>query len=90
MLGLIRSFFNKKTERPVKLAPILPVTQIDRVMLAIKDGQWKTLEEVSEITGDTTPSISARLRDLRKKKFGGHTILKRKVNDNLFEYKIVL
>ena len=83
-------FFKKEVKATSKPAAILPATQIDRVMLAIKDGQWKTLEEVSEITGDTTPSISARLRDLRKPQFGGHTILRRKVNANLFEYKIEL
>lgn len=90
MLGLVRMFFKKDTKATNKTIAVLPATQIERVMLAIKDGQWKTLEEVSEITGDTTPSISARLRDLRKPQFGGHTILRRKVNANLFEYKIVL
>jgi hypothetical protein len=79
----------KEEKKPIKTVAIMPATQIERVMLAIKDGEWRTLEEVSEITGDTTPSISARLRDLRKPQFGGHTVLRRKINANLFEYKLM-
>lgn len=42
------------------------LTQVQRVLLSMSDGKWRTLEEISDLTGDTTPSVSARLRDLRK------------------------
>jgi len=59
----------------------------------MKDGKWRTLKEIEEITGHLTSSISAQLRNLRKKQFGSHTILKRKRGDResgLFEYKLEL
>jgi len=45
--------------------------QLGRVFDAMKDGEWRTLRAISYITGDPEASVSARLRDLRKQKFGG-------------------
>jgi hypothetical protein len=39
---------------------------------------WWTLEQLSEITGHPQASVSARLRDFRKTKYGGHTVTARK------------
>jgi len=89
MLGLLEILLKRKTNPKKSSKPVLAATQIERVRDVLRDGEWKTLEEVSSITGDTTPSISARLRDLRKPRFGNHLIIKRKVNDNLFEYRMV-
>jgi len=40
--------------------------------------EWWTLREIEEETGDPQASISAQLRNLRKEKFGGHTIERRR------------
>lgn len=65
--------------------------QIQRVWRAILPGAWMTLDEIARITGDQHQSISARLRDLRKDRFGGWTIERRRRGDpkaGLFEYKL--
>lgn len=53
---------------------------------------WKTLGEISATTGDPEASISARLRDLRKNKFGAHIIEGRRrgdPNSGHWEYRLV-
>ncbi len=55
-------------------------------------GQWRTLREISDLTGDPEASISARLRDLRKAKFGAHTVNRRRRGDptkGVFEYQLL-
>ena len=42
------------------------IGQIQRVYEAMSDGQWRTLREISDKTGDGEASISAQLRNLRK------------------------
>lgn len=62
--------------------------QLQRVKTCMSDSNWRTLEEISEITGDQMQSISARLRDFRKT---GHTVERRrrgKPDRGLFEYRI--
>ena len=67
--------------------------QLDRIFNLMKDGNWRTLSEISQITGDPPASISAQLRHLRKERFGSHTVLKRDRGDRehgLFEYRLIL
>ncbi len=67
--------------------------QLDRIFNLMKDGTWRTLSEISEITGDPPASVSAQLRHLRKERFGSHTVLKRNRGDRehgLFEYRLIL
>ncbi len=56
------------------------------------DGRWRTLGEISSAIGaKSEPSVSARLRDLRKSKFGGFTVDRRRRGDpgsGLFEYRV--
>ena len=50
-----------------------------------------TLFDLGNTTGDPAASVSAQLRNLRKKQFGGHTINKRSRGDRsmgLFEYQL--
>jgi len=66
--------------------------QLGRVYAAMSDRAWRTLTEISSLTGDPESSISARLRDLRKPKFGGYIINRRPRGDRsigLFEYQLV-
>ena len=53
------------------------------------DGLWHTLREVSGVTGHPEASVSARFRDMRKKKFGAHTVERRYVSRGLFEYRLI-
>src|SRR6185369_16113064 len=44
----------------------------------MSDGAWRTLQEIGNETGEQQASISARLRDLRKEKFGGYSVERRR------------
>ena len=67
--------------------------QILRIFNCMKDGKWRTFDEIKIITGDPQASISAQLRHLRKERFGEHTIEKRSRGNRLvglFEYKLII
>jgi hypothetical protein len=67
--------------------------QLERVRRLMQDGEWRTLPEIADITGDPLQSISARLRDLRKERFGGHTVNRRRRGPErygLFEYQLAM
>lgn len=66
--------------------------QLGRVYAAMIDGLWRTLWDVHEITGDPLQSISARLRDLRKKRFGEYIVERRRLGNphrGLWEYRVL-
>lgn len=55
------------------------------------DGEWRTLSEIESITRFPQSSISAQLRHLRKERFGGYVVNKRRRGERsngLFEYRI--
>jgi hypothetical protein len=60
-----------------------------RVLL---DGRWHTIDEICQATGyKSQASVSARLRDFRKERFGGHDVERRRRGDpseGLHEYRI--
>lgn len=62
--------------------------QLTRVYMVLRDQRWHTLSELAQLTGDPTPSVSARLRDLRKEKFGGHIIHRQYVDRGLWQYRL--
>jgi hypothetical protein len=59
-----------------------------RVLALMKDGQWRTLSAIAAHTKDPEASVSARLRDLRKPKFGGWEVERRYVERGLWEYRL--
>lgn len=73
----------------------------DRVRLSVQreavkklmlDGEWRSLPDIAagiKASDASIPSISARLRDLRKAQYGGHTIDKRQPAPGYFEYRLV-
>jgi hypothetical protein len=53
------------------------------------DGRWWTLSELAERCGGTEAAISARIRDLRKAKFGGGVVERERVSGGLWRYRVV-
>ncbi len=67
--------------------------QICRVRSLMLDGAWRTVSEISEVTGDPQPSVSAQLRHLRKPRFGSYIVERRSRGDRkrgLFEYRLIV
>lgn len=72
-------------------------SQMDRVRALMADGRWRTLAEVQRAIAvpgkhDTEAAISARLRDLRKGKFGALHVERRRRGEpsqGLWEYRVV-
>ncbi len=65
-------------------------SQMQDVFNAISDGQWTTLSILEHQTGHPQASISARLRDLRKSKFGSHQIDRVYAGAGQWEYRMML
>lgn len=63
--------------------------QAQRVFDLMRDRQWRTLEQIVEVTGDPHASVSAQLRHLRKPCNGGHNVTKRYVGSGLYEYQLI-
>lgn len=83
--------FGGKTYCPVidKGRLVRQLWKVKRLML---DGRWRTLEEIAEATESPPASVSARLRDLRKDKFGGYVVERRRKTpgSGLYEYRVTL
>ena len=63
--------------------------QLDRVRtLLLTEYKWHTLAEIREAIGVPEASASARLRDLRKERFGSYTIERRRRSRGTFEYRM--
>ena len=62
--------------------------QLGQVWALMRDGKWRTLAEINERCHGTEAAISARLRDLRKPRFGQHYVDRRRIGPGLFEYRI--
>lgn len=57
-------------------------SQLIRVKDLMRDGRYRTLGTIMVIVGGTSEAgVSARLRDLRKPKFGGYLIEKKRLVD---------
>jgi hypothetical protein len=63
--------------------------QMHRVFMVMRKEEWRTLGEISALTGDPEASVSARLRDFRKPKFGELTLNRKRVGPGLFAYQLV-
>jgi hypothetical protein len=62
--------------------------QLIRIRELMRDGRKRTLAEIAQITGDPESSVSARLRDLRKIKFGMWTVTRSRRVGGLWEYQL--
>jgi len=79
--------FDGKTYNPV-LDHTRLTNQLARVQAVLSDGKWISLRELSILANGPESSIGARLRDLRKDKFGGHTVHRKRESGGLFLYRL--
>ena len=66
--------FDGETYEP-KLDKVRLTGQLGKVFRLMEDGKYRTLREIADSIGGSEAGVSARLRDLRKDKFGAHTII---------------
>jgi biotin operon repressor len=63
-------------------------SQLVRVQQLMMDGHWRTLEQIAEAVGSSEAGVSARLRDLRKLRFGGYQVDRQHLSGGLFRYRV--
>jgi hypothetical protein len=61
--------------------------QLQNVRQILSDNRWHTLSEIAQRIGGSEAGISARIRDLRKPKFGNHTIDRQHIGGGLWRYR---
>ena len=62
--------------------------QLDAIRSHAHSGSWFTLADLARMTGFPEASVSARLRDLRKAKFGGFNVERKYVSRGLWAYRV--
>ena len=63
--------------------------QLKAVFDLMQDGRWRTLGEIRESVEGSEAAISARLRDLRKPKYGAHEVQREHIERGLYRYRMV-
>jgi hypothetical protein len=66
---------------------------LEKIFSFMLDGTWRTLDEISSVTGCDPKSVGSRVRDLRKEKFGGHTVERQRRGDpklGIYEYRLTV
>ena len=59
-----------------------------RLLVTSMGRQWWTLGEIARATGYPEASVSARLRDLRKPKFGSYNVERKYVERGIWAYRV--
>lgn len=73
-----------------KLDGVRLAHQFQRVKTLMSDGKWRTLSTIAAKVRGSEAAVSARLRDLRKDKFGKWTVEKRRLLiPGLWEYRLI-
>ena len=77
--------------------PAMDAERLGKQLVAVRDYMlactdfgdgWRTLRDLSRRLGYPEASISARLRDLRKSRWGAYTVERKRVEGGLFAYKV--
>lgn len=63
-------------------------SQLERVLDLIRGGGWWTLVDLAHEAGCSEAGASARLRDLRKPRFGGYDVERKYVENGLWAYRL--
>jgi hypothetical protein len=87
--GTMRDLFDGETYDPDRDEDRL-FRQLREIRAEMADGLWHTLPELSKATGHPETSVSARIRDLRKKRWGAHEVIREFVHRGLHRYRLVL
>jgi hypothetical protein len=80
--------FNGDDYQPERDKPRLQA-QMKRIFDLMSDGQWRTLQEIADTTKDPPSSVSAQLRHLRKKRFGGYLVERDHMGNGLYKYRVL-
>lgn len=66
--------------------------QLARVFELMRDGKFRSLATIASETGCLETSASSRLRDFRKARFGGHTVVSRQLagSQGTHEYRLIV
>lgn len=62
-------------------------TAMERIFAAMKDGSWYPLSSLADIGRCSEACASARVRDLRKPKFGGWKVERKHMWDGVWHYR---
>jgi hypothetical protein len=80
--------FDGKTYEAERDEPRL-VIQIQEIWDIMSDGRWHTLPELRRRTGHPEASISARIRDFRKQRWGAHIVERDYIANGLWRYRMI-
>ena len=61
--------------------------QMQRMIALMMDGDWYTLRMLADLVGGSEAGVSARIRDLRKRRFGCQTIERKRRAGGLYVYR---
>ena len=64
--------------------------QLGKVFAAMKDGKWHSLSWLAQMAEGSESGVSARLRDLRKDKFGKHTVERQNIDSGYWMYRLIV
>ena len=87
-LPVAKPWFDGSTFAPKIDLKRLKSQQAD-VARAMADGGWHTLHALAFRTGHPEASVSARLRDLRKPRWGSNLIQRQRRGKGLWEYRLL-
>ncbi len=62
--------------------------QMQAVKALMSDCGWRTLAEIGSACGAPEASVSARLRDLRKPRWGGFDVQRRYISHGQWAYRV--
>jgi len=80
--------FDGSTYEPARDCDRL-TSQLERVKQLMADGKWRTLREIARHVGGSEAGVSARIRDMRKARFGGFTVEHRCIGHGVWEYRVL-
>lgn len=64
-------------------------SQLERIKKLMSDRRWRSLSSIARIIGGSEAGVSARLRDLRKPRFGSYIVQRQRVGETgLFVYRV--
>lgn len=63
--------------------------QLERVRALMADHQWRTLAEIARAVGGSEAGVSARLRDLRKERYGRLDVQHERIEGGLWRYRVM-